>query len=76
MIKKRLTLARSLPGEHHNAIHLCGSAQIHHEHRLVHVVVVHDGAVGQVGVLLAVHGEGGVAVLPLLPGVPLVIDPG
>ena len=76
MIKKRLTLARSLPGEDHNAIHLGGSAQIHHEHRLVHVVVVHDGTVGQVGVLLPVHGQRAVPVLPLLPRVPLVVHPG
>ena len=43
---------------------------------LVHVVVVHDGTVGQVGVLLPVHGQGAMAVLPLLPGVPLVVGPG
>ena len=69
-----MTLA--LPGVYHDAIDCVPGPEVHHEHRLVHVVVVHDGAVGKVGVLLPVHGQAAVAVLPLLPGVPLVIHPG
>ena len=71
-----LTLALALPGDHHDAIDGVPGPEVHHEHRLVHVVVVHDGAVGQVGALLAVHGQAAVSVLPLLPGVTLVIHPG
>ena len=70
------TLTLSLPCEHQDTIDSDSLAQVHHEHRLVHVVVVHDGAVGQVGALLPVHGQGAVSVLPLLPRVPLVVDPG
>ena len=70
------TLSCSLPGKQHNTVDLGSGAQIHHEHRIVHIVVVHDGAVGQVGVLFAVHGQGTVAILPLLPGVALGVHPG
>ena len=69
------TLSCSLPGKQHNTVDLSFGAQIHHEHWLVHIVIVHDGAVGQVGILLAVHGQGTVAVFPLLPGVALVVHP-
>ena len=70
------TLTLSLPCEHQDTIDSDSLAQVHHEHGLVHVVVVHDGAVGQVGALLPVHGQGAVSVLPLLPRVTLVVDPG
>ena len=70
------TLSCSLPSKQHNTVDLGAGAQVHHEDRLVHVVVVHDGAVGQVGVLLPVNGQGAVAVLPLLPRVALVVHPG
>ena len=71
-----LTLALALPRDHHDATDGGPGPKVHHEHWLVHVVVVHDGAVGQIGVLLPIHGEAAVSVLPLLPGVPLVIHPG
>ena len=70
------TLTLSLPCEHQDTIDSDSLAQVHHEHGLVHVVVVHDGAVGQVGALLAVHRQAAVPVLPLLPRVPLVVNPG
>ena len=71
-----LTLTLALPCVDHDAIDGVPGSEVHHEHRLVHVVVVHDGAVGQVGALLAVHGQAAVPVLPLLPGVTLIIHPG
>ena len=75
-MKRIFTLSSALPGEHHHTADLGAATQVDHEHRLVHVVVVHDGTVGQVGVLLTVHGQRAVPVLPLLPRVPLVIHPG
>ena len=69
------TLTLSLPCEHQDTIDSDSLAQVHHEHGLVHVVVVHDGAVGQVGVGVAVDGERGVTVAPLLPRVLLVVRP-
>ena len=71
-----LTLSSALPGENHHTADLGAAPEVHHEHRLVHIVVVHDGAVGQVGVLLPVHGQRAVPVLPLLPCVALVVHPG
>ena len=68
-------MSSALPGENHDTADLCAAAQVDHEDRLVHVVVVHDGAVGQVRVLLPVHGQRAVPVLPLLPRVTLVIHP-
>ena len=68
-------MSSALPGENHHTADLGAATQVDHEHRLVHIVVVHDGAVGQVGVLLPVHGQRAVPVLPLLPCVPLVIHP-
>ena len=69
-------MALALPSDHHDAIDGVPGPEVHHEHGLVHVVVVHDGAVGKVGVLLPVHSQAAVPVLPLLPGVALVIHPG
>ena len=69
-------MALALPCDDYYAIDSVPGPEVHHEHRLVHVVVVHDGAVGQVGALLAVHGQAAVPVLPLLPRVPLVVHPG
>ena len=74
--REDLTLSLSLPCEYEDPVDVLPGPQVHHEHRLVHVVVVHDGAVGQVGALLTVHRQGAVPVLPLLPRVPLVVDPG
>lgn len=74
-VGRDLVLAGALPGEHDQPTHRLPPAQIHHPYRLLGVVVVKDGAVGQVGVLLAVDGQRAVAVLPLLPGVPLVVGP-
>ena len=69
-------MSGSLPGEYDDAIDVCGPAQVDHPDGVVDVVVVHDGAVGQVGVGVAVDGEGGMAVPPLLPRVLLVVRPG
>ena len=69
-------MSLALPGEDHSPVDLCLRPEIHHEDRLVHIVIVHDGTVGQVGALLTVHRQGAVPVLPLLPGVPLVVHPG
>ena len=69
-------MALALPGDDHDAADGCAGAEVDHEDGLVHVVVVHDGAVGQVGALLAVHRQAAVPVLPLLPRVPLVVHPG
>lgn len=69
------TLSLSLPSYYHNSIDLSLGTQIHHEDWLVHVVVVHDGAVGKVGILFSINSQGAVTVLPLLPSVSLVIDP-
>ena len=74
--KNWLTLSSALPGENDHTADLGAAPEVHHEHRLVHIVVVHDGAVGQVGVLLPVHGQRAVPVLPLLPRVALVVHPG
>ena len=74
--KNWLTLSSALPGENDHTADLGAAPEVHHEHRLVHIVVVHDGAVGQVGVLLPVHGQRAVPVLPLLPCVALVVHPG
>ena len=69
-------MSGSLPGEDDDAVDVCGPAQVDHPDGVVDVVVVHDGAVGQVGALLAVHRQAAVPVLPLLPRVPLVVHPG
>ena len=69
-------MSLALPGEDHGPVDLGLRPEVHHEDRLVHIVVVHDGTVGQVAVLLTVHCQGAVAVLPLLPGVSLVVHPG
>ena len=71
-----ITLSGSLPREDDHAVDIHGFPQIDHPDRVVHVVVVHDGAVGKVGVGVAVDGEGGMAVPPLLPRVLLVVRPG
>ena len=71
-----LTLSGSLPGEDDDAVDVDGPAQVDHPDGVVDVVVVHDGAVGEVGVGVAVHREGGVTVAPLLPRVLLVVRPG
>ena len=71
-----ITLALSLPGDDHDATDSAPGPQVHHQHGLVHVVVVHDGTVWQVGAFLSVHGQAAVPVLPLLPRVPLVVHPG
>ena len=68
-------MSLALPGEDHGPVDLGLRPEVHHEDRLVHIVVVHDGTVGQVAVLLTVHCQGAVAVLPLLPGVTLVVHP-
>ena len=70
-----LTLSRPLPGEDNHAVHICAAAEVDHEDWLVHVVIVHDGTVGQVSALPAVHRQTAVPVLPLLPRVSLVIHP-
>ena len=70
------TLTLALPGDHHDAIDGVPGPEVHHEHRLVHVVVVHDGTVGQVSILLSIHSQAAVSILPLLPGVALVVHPG
>ena len=69
-------MSLALPGEDHGPVDLGLRPEVHHEDRLVHIVVVHDGTVGQVAVLLTVHCQGAVPVLPLLPGVSLVVHPG
>ena len=69
------TLSGSLPGEDDDAVDVCGPAQVDHPDGVVDVVVVHDGAVGQVGVGVTVDGERGVTVAPLLPRVLLVVRP-
>ena len=69
-------MALALPGDDHDPADGGAGAEVDHEDGLVHVVVVHDGAVGQVGALLAVHRQAAVPVLPLLPRVPLVVNPG
>ena len=76
LLNNPLTLALALPGQDHHAVDLLLRAEVNHEDGLVRVIVVHDGTVGQVGVLLTVHSQGAVSVLPLLPGVSLVVDPG
>ena len=68
-------MSSALPGEYHHTADFGATTQVDHEHWLVNVVVVHDGAVGQVGVLLPVHGQRAVPVLPLLPGVTLIVHP-
>ena len=70
-----LTLSLSLPGGDDDAIDPGLLAQVDHPHGMVHVVVVHDGTVGQVRVHLPVHGQAGVAVAPLLPRVTFVVHP-
>ena len=75
-ILSALTLSCSLPCQYDHTIHGHGGAKVHHEHRLVHIVVIHDGTVWQVGVFLAIHSKGAMAVLPLFPGVALIIHPG
>ena len=70
------TLTLALPSDHHDAIDGVPGPQVHHKHGLVHVVVVHDGTVGQVSILLSIHSQAAVSILPLLPGVALVIHPG
>ena len=69
-------MSLALPGEDDDAVDLSLRSEVHHEDWLVNIVIVHDGTVGQVAVLLTVHCQGAVAVLPLLPGVSLVIHPG
>ena len=71
-----LTLSGSLPSEDDDAVDVDGPAQVDHPDGVVDVVVVHDGAVWQVGAFLPVHGQAAVPVLPLLPRVPLVVHPG
>ena len=70
-----ITLSLSLPGNDYNTIDLDSCPKVNHEDWLVRIVVIHDGTVGQVGVLLAIHCKGAVAILPLFPCVSLVIDP-
>ena len=74
-VRGDLVLALALPGQHKDTVHALLLAQVDHPHGLVRVIVVKDGAVGQVGVLLAVNGETAVPVLPLLPAVALVVGP-
>ena len=71
-----VTLSLALPGEDHHAVDLRLRPEVHHEDRLVHVVIVHDGTVGEVTVLLTVDCQGAVSVLPLFPSVSLVVHPG
>ena len=70
------TLSGPLPGESDDPVDVGPPAEVDHPDGLVDVVVVHDGAVGEVGVGVAVHREGGVTVAPLLPRVLLVVRPG
>ena len=69
-----MTLA--LPGDDHDPADGGAGAEVDHEDGLVHVVVVHDRTVGEVRVLLTVHCQRAVSILPLLPRVPLVVHPG
>ena len=69
------TLSLSLPSHNHNSIDLSLGTQVDHEDRLVHVVVVHDGAVGKVGILFSINSQGAVTIFPLFPSVSFVIDP-
>ena len=69
------TLTGPLPGEDDCTVDSHLGSQVHSPKRLVDVVVVHDGAIGQVGVQLAVDGQVGVSVSPLGPGVAFVIHP-
>ena len=71
-----LVLSRPLPGQDEDPVDRGLAADVDHPHGLIGVVVVEDGAVGEIGVLLPVHGQGAVAVLPLLPAVALVVGPG
>lgn len=74
--EKLLALSGALPGEDQGPVDRGGRLpQVHHPDGRLHVVVVHDGAVGHGRVQLAVDGQRGVAVLPLFPAVPVVVDP-
>ena len=68
-------MSSSLPCEDHNTADFGSVPKVDHEDGLVHVVVVHDRTVGKVRVLLPVHCQRAVSILPLLPRVPLVVHP-
>ena len=68
-------MALALPGDDHDSADGGAGAEVDHEDGLVHVVVVHDGAVGQRVVQVAVDGQRGVTVAPLFPLVTLVVHP-
>ena len=65
-----------MPCEDHDTADFGAVPKVDHEDGLVHVVVVHDRTVGKVRVLLTVHCQRAVSILPLLPRVPLVVHPG
>jgi hypothetical protein len=52
-----LTLSRALPREHDHPVYVDLLSEVDHPYGVVNVVVVHDGAVRQVGVAVAVDGE-------------------
>ena len=71
----RTTLSGSLPGDDDSSVDGRLLAEVDHPDGRLDVVVVHDGAVGQRRVGLAVDGQRRVAVAPFLPRVTLVVHP-
>lgn len=70
-----LTLTGALPRQNHSPVDSDLGAKVNPPQWLVHVVVIENGTIRQVGVQLAVDGQGRVAVPPLGPCVPLVVHP-
>ena len=70
------TFSLAIPEGQHDAVHFPPASEVHHPDGVVHVVVVQDGALVEVVTLVAVDGQLGVAVRPVLPALSLVVHPG
>ena len=70
-----LTFTFAVPqGQQHSA-NFPPASEVHHPDGVVDIVVVQDGALVEVIALVAVHGQLGVAVRPVLPALALVVHP-